>query len=90
MDRTMNHPSRPEGAGPTPQLLAAYVDGELGPADRAAVDAWLCDHPEARADVAAQRRLTHLWRAAPPPDPGDAAWADELLRAAGKRPAKAG
>jgi hypothetical protein len=76
----MSHPNRPEGEGPTPQLLAAYVDGELGPADRTAVEAWLRDHPEARATVESQRRLLRLWQAATPADPGPAAWDAILAR----------
>jgi anti-sigma factor RsiW len=76
----MSHSSRPEGAGPTPQHFAAYVDGELGSADRAAVDAWLGEHPDARADVEAQRRLLRQWQAAVPPDPDETAWATSLAR----------
>jgi anti-sigma factor RsiW len=76
----MSHSSRPEEAGPTPQQLAAYVDGELGPADRATVDTWLGGHPDARADVDAQRRLLRQWQAAVPPGPDQAAWAGILAR----------
>jgi anti-sigma-K factor RskA len=76
----MSHSSRPEGAGPTPQQLAAYVDGELGPADRAVVDAWLGAHPDARDDVEAQRRLLRQWQAAATPVPDEAAWAGTLAR----------
>jgi anti-sigma factor RsiW len=67
------------------------VDGELVPADRAAVDAWLRDHPEARADVDGQRRLQRLWEQAAPPDPGAVAWAGILARieTAAARPAVA-
>jgi hypothetical protein len=76
----MSHPSRPEGAGPTAQQLAAYVDGELGSVDRAAVETWLRDHPEDRADVDAHRRLARLWQANNPPPPDEAAWAGALAR----------
>src|SRR5205814_7023357 len=44
--------------GPTPEQLAAYADGELADADRAAVEAWLLRDPSAAAEVEAQRRLT--------------------------------
>jgi anti-sigma-K factor RskA len=77
----MSHPFSPESAGPTPLQLAAYVDGELGPADRATVEAWLRDHPESRADVEGQRQLLRLWQTGTPADPGEAAWANVLAGA---------
>jgi anti-sigma-K factor RskA len=58
-----------------PERLAAYADGELGPAERAAVEAWLAEHPEARAEVEALGRLARVWEAAAPPEPSEAAWA---------------
>ena len=73
------HP-RPEHGAPTPEQLAAYADGELGPANRARVEAWLREHPEARAGVEAQRQLAHLGQAAAPPEPGAAAWSGVLAR----------
>jgi anti-sigma factor RsiW len=63
-----------------PELLAAYVDGELAPAECRRVEAWLADHPEARADVEAQRRLARLFEGAAPPTPGPVQWADALAR----------
>ena len=39
--------------GPGDEELSAWVDGELAPADRARVEAWLADHPE---DAARARR----------------------------------
>jgi hypothetical protein len=39
------------------------------------VEAWLAAHPEAAAEVEAQRRLAELCRTATPPEPGEAAWA---------------
>jgi len=64
---------------PSPELLAAYVDGEFEGSDclqaqKRAVEAWLDQHPEARADIAAWRRLKKVWQEAPPPGPADAAW----------------
>lgn len=54
-------------------LLSAYVDGELEAADRARVEAYLADHPDARREVEQLRRLKGLTGAmrlkqAPPED----------------------
>jgi len=89
----MSHHPRPGPDGPTPEQLAAYADGELGPAERARVEAWLRDHPGARADVDAQRRLARLWQAGAPPEPAAADWSSALARVeadltAGARPAR--
>ena len=62
-----------------PELLAAYADGELDADARAAVERWLADHPEARAELDAQREFSPangpLWESAEPPEPPPAAWA---------------
>jgi len=62
-----------------PELLAGYVDGELGPAERASVEAWLAAHPEGRAELNAQRELSRhnvvFWKKLALPAPGEAAWA---------------
>jgi anti-sigma factor RsiW len=63
-----------------PPELAGYVDGELDAARCARVEAWLADHPEAAADVEAQRQLLRLWRTTPPPEPAESAWAPVLTR----------
>jgi anti-sigma factor RsiW len=42
---------------------------------RQRIEHWLTDHPEAAAEVAAQRRLNRLMRQTAAPAPGDAAWA---------------
>jgi anti-sigma factor RsiW len=72
----------PENRLPDPfprELIAGYVDGELDPADRARVVEWLNEHPEALAEVEAQRELsaanTGLWDRAAPPEPNPAVWA---------------
>jgi anti-sigma-K factor RskA len=72
-----------------PELLAAYADGELPPAECRRVEAWLAAHPEARADVEAQRRLARLFDEAAPPAPADERWAEALagLRQRLDRPA---
>jgi hypothetical protein len=63
---------------PTPEMLAAYVDGELEPCQRQALETWLADHPEARADVEAQRRLAQLWQSVRPVEPDAATWSVAL------------
>lgn len=65
---------------PLPTELAGYVDGELDPAARRRVEAWLAAHPEAAREVEGQRRLQSLWHEAAPADPGEAAWAGVLAR----------
>jgi anti-sigma factor RsiW len=66
--------------GPRPELLAAYVDGELDAPVRRQVEAWLTEHPEAAAEVEAQRRLAQSWQAGSPPEPTQAEWAAVLDR----------
>jgi hypothetical protein len=63
-----------------PELLAAYADGELPPAECRRVEAWLAAHPEARADIEAQRRLARLFDESAPPPPADERWAEALAR----------
>jgi hypothetical protein len=84
---------------PFPQLLAAYVDGELDEAGRARVEAFLADHPEARADLDELKRLSRgnrkLWQASAGPSPSEASWARLFARVqqaltAPPRPAAAG
>jgi hypothetical protein len=60
--------------GPTPEQLAAYADGELAWADRAAVEAWLSRDAAAAAEVESLRRFTQAWRDAAPSPPGPEAW----------------
>ncbi len=62
----------------SPELLAGYADGELPPAECRCVEAWLDAHPEARADVEAQRRLARLFDEAAAPSPADERWAEAL------------
>jgi hypothetical protein len=62
-----------------PELLAAYADGELDPAGRARVEAWLADHPDARDALTGQQRLSRhnrkLWKASAPLSPSEGSWA---------------
>ncbi|HEX3152018.1 MAG TPA: hypothetical protein VHR66_28350 [Gemmataceae bacterium] len=63
-----------------PEFLAAYVDGELGPRDRARVERWLADHPERRALLEAQESFAadsdDLWLAVTPPQPSSRCWGE--------------
>jgi anti-sigma factor RsiW len=76
---------RPEHSEPwRPELLAGLVDGELSPAERSAVEAWLDAHPDGRAEVEAQRSLARqnvvFWKRVAAPQPGESAWAEVLGR----------
>ena len=66
----------------TPELLAAYADGELGPCDRARVEQWLADRPGARDLLEEQESLgprnVEFWQAVSPPDPSPREWAATL------------
>lgn len=64
---------------PSPDQLAAYFDGALGPAARARVAEWLAAHPKAAADLEAQRMVPPEF-ASPPPEPSEAAWSSVLER----------
>jgi anti-sigma factor RsiW len=61
-----------------PELLAAYADGELGPNDRARVEQWVADHPEARELLEDQEALgprnVEFWQAVSPPEPSPRVW----------------
>jgi hypothetical protein len=63
-----------------PELLAAYADGELAPDECRRVKEWLAAHPEARAEVEAQRRLARLFEQSAPPPPADERWAETMAR----------
>jgi hypothetical protein len=65
---------------PSPELLAAFVDGELYGPEASRVEAYLAEHPEAQAEVADQRRLERLWDRTVPAQPGRAAWQRTLDR----------
>jgi anti-sigma factor RsiW len=65
---------------PTPEQLAAYVDGELDEAGRRQVEHWLAGHPDVAADVEGQRRLLALWKRIACHEPGEADWAVSLGR----------
>ncbi len=74
----MNAHNADNGDPLSPELLAAYADGELTPAECARVEAWLAAHPDARADVEEQRRLARLFDQAAPPPPSDERWSEAM------------
>jgi anti-sigma factor RsiW len=89
----MTSPHGDDDLGPSPELLAAYADGELDGGDesralKARVEAWLAGHPEAAAEVASLQRLRELCQAAAPADLSDDAW--DALRDRVRRAVAAG
>jgi hypothetical protein len=65
---------------PTPEQLAAYLDGELAGVDRAGVQHWLATHPDAQAEVEALRQVQAQYDRVPVPEPSAAAWERTLRR----------
>lgn len=59
-------------------LLAGFVDCELGPADRALVEAWIASDPTANSELELQSRLSRqnneFWQKASPPMPAVDDW----------------
>jgi anti-sigma factor RsiW len=72
----MNH----EDFAPSPEQLAAFVDGNLDADLHRRVEAWLAAHPEEAAEVAAHRQLARAWRDTTPAEPSPAAWDAVLAR----------
>jgi hypothetical protein len=68
---------------PHPSHFTAYLDGGLGPWERARLEAWLAAHPEDAAELAAQRHLAHLWQETAPDGPDEVTWARVLGRVEG-------
>jgi hypothetical protein len=66
----------PDDWSPSPEILAAYFDGELAvhPELRGRIADWLRAHPEARAVLDDYRRLAQLWQDTTPPVPAPARW----------------
>jgi hypothetical protein len=60
--------------GPSPEQLAAFLEGDLHPDLHDQVDNWLADHPEAQAGLNADRDLDLLFRETVPPEPSPEAW----------------
>jgi hypothetical protein len=61
-------------------LLAAYASGDVTDDERAAVEAYVAAHPEARAELAAVHALLDETRAARPEPAAEPAW-DDMRRA---------
>ena len=69
-----------------PNWLAAYADGELSAEDRARVEEWLAEDPEARELLDAQEALgptnADFWNSVRPPSPSPGQWAGAFERIA--------
>jgi hypothetical protein len=64
---------------PSPELVAAYFDGEFEGRDdlaplRQRLEDWLAANAEGRVQLGEYRHLHQVWSATTPADPGSAAW----------------
>lgn len=77
----MTHSSQPPKP-PRPELLAAYIDGELDPAFATRIEAWLLTDPHACELLDEQYLLSpnhrEFWQAVAPSEPSTDKW-DQLL-----------
>ncbi len=67
------------GWEPSPELLAAYFDGECEARDdlagvRRRLERWLSESPRGCAELAEYRQLRQLWLQSTPPEPAPQAW----------------
>lgn len=72
-------PPRETDWTPTPELLAAYIDGEFEGRDdlvrmRGQLEDWLCRHPGIQGDLCQYRSLRQVWLATTPVEPSGRAW----------------
>lgn len=70
---------------PTPELLAAFADGELDARDdaaelRARIERWLAKNPQAEAELVGNRRLKAIFERTNPPTPSSETWRSVLER----------
>lgn len=72
---------------PGPGTLIAYVDGTLDSRSRGQVESWLAVHPQMAAELDEHRAVVDAARAAPLPEPTEAAWALTLARIEAALPA---
>lgn len=75
----MTGPESEDGWQPSPELLAAYFDGECEGRDdfaglRRRLERWLADNPRGRAELAEYRHLRQLWLQSTPAEPAPQAW----------------
>src|SRR6059058_6488312 len=79
MEPTNHDPrSGPDELPPRVVWLMAYLDGELGPDERARVESWIAQDAEAHHQVEEERRRRELFGAAQPPEPSPRAWTNAL------------
>jgi hypothetical protein len=85
MDEAMTLPKGEKTSPPSPELLAAYVDGEFEGTEeltwhKRSIEDWLDQHPEVAADIVAWRRLKQLCQRAAPAEPSESIWNELWLR----------
>lgn len=78
---------------PSPELLAAYFDGECEGRDdlsalKQRIEDWIAAHPEAQEALAAHRRLLQIWHETTPPEPPPEKWGPILARLEASVPAR--
>jgi hypothetical protein len=75
----MTGPEQCGGWEPSPELLAAYFDGECEGRDdlagvRRRLEDWLSSSPRGRTELAEYRQLRQLWQQSTPSEPSRQAW----------------
>jgi hypothetical protein len=63
-----------DNTNPTPETLAAYLDGELTPSERNTMERRLSSRPDLCDELDAHRRLSRVWQTTHPSEPDDQAW----------------
>ena len=74
---------------PTPETLAAYLDGELTPPERASFEHWLAVNPDRRAELSAHRQLGRLCEITRPAEPDEETWTAALAGISDRLPVPA-
>ena len=65
---------------PTPEQIAAWVDGESSSCEAGLVESWMADHPEARREAESMAQMTRLYRDQALPMPSEERWQSALDR----------